>query len=143
MPAPIGGVLSELAVREGMTVGPGTMLARINGLSTVWAQAEVPKASRHSVVPVQESRRSAATPGETFVGTVQAIVPEVNTATRTLKARVELANCRPSGLGMFVTMQFMDPRGVKSLLIPTEAVILRPHTHRRDAGRRQRDVSAG
>ena len=45
-------------------------------------------------------------------------------ATRTLKARVELAN--PGGRlvpGMFVTMQFMDTRAEKSLLIPTEAVI--------------------
>jgi Cu(I)/Ag(I) efflux system membrane fusion protein len=48
----------------------------------------------------------------------------VNAATRTLKARVELAN--PGNLlvpGMFVTLQFMDMRAAKSLLIPTEAVI--------------------
>ena len=36
--------------------------------------------------------RSPAMPGTTFNGTVQAILPEVNPATRTLKARVELAN---------------------------------------------------
>jgi len=55
---------------------------------------------------------------------VQAILPEVNASTRTLKARVELAN---PGIrlvpGMFVQMQFMDTRAEKSLLIPTEAVI--------------------
>ena len=123
--APISGVLSELMVREGMTVTPGTTLARINGLSTVWAQAEVPESQSALVRPgAKVQARSAAAPGETFVGAVQAIVPEVNAATRTLKARVELAN--PAGRlvpGMFVTMQFMDSRGVKSLLIPTEAVI--------------------
>ena len=44
--------------------------------------------------------------------------------TRTLKARVELAN--PGNLlvpGMFVQMRFMDMRADKVLLIPTEAVI--------------------
>ncbi len=80
-------------VREGMTVTPGTTLARINGLSTVWAQAEVPESQSALVRPgAKVQARSAAAPGETFVGAVQAIVPEVNAATRTLKARVELAN---------------------------------------------------
>ena len=35
--APIGGVVTELMAREGMTVPPGATLFRINGLSTVWA----------------------------------------------------------------------------------------------------------
>ncbi len=123
--APISGVLVELSVREGMTVMPGATIARISGLSTVWAQAEVPESQSALLRPgAQVQARSPAAPGTTFKGVVQAIVPEVNAATRTLKARVELAN--PEGKlvpGMFVTMQFMDTRAEKSLLIPTEAVI--------------------
>jgi membrane fusion protein, copper/silver efflux system len=72
--------------------------------------------------------RSAAAPGAVFDGKLQAILPEVNATTRTLKARVELAN--PNGAlvpGLFVQMQFSDPRtdsrADKALLIPTEAVI--------------------
>ena len=63
-------------------------------------------------------------PGAAFEGRVQALLPEVNMSTRTLKARLELAN--PGGRlvpGMFVQMQFMDTRTEKALLIPTEAVI--------------------
>ena len=41
--APIGGVVTELMAREGMTAMPGATLFRINGLSTVWANAEVPR----------------------------------------------------------------------------------------------------
>ena len=123
--APISGVLTELAVREGMTVMPGATLARINGLSTVWAQAEVPESQAALLRPgAKVQARSPAAPGETFNGTVQAIVPEVNAATRTLKARVELANPKAQLVpGMFVTMQFMDTRAGKALLIPTEALI--------------------
>ena len=33
----------ELGVREGANVMPGTMLARINSLATVWIYAEVPE----------------------------------------------------------------------------------------------------
>ena len=123
--APIGGVVVELMAREGMTVMPGATLFRINGLGSVWANAEVPESQaaliRHGT-RVQAS--SAAAPGTALRGTVQALLPEVNTSSRTLKARVELAN--PDGVlvpGMFVNMQFMDMRATKSLLIPTEAVI--------------------
>ena len=124
--APISGVLVELMVREGMTVMPGATIARISGLSTVWAQAEVPESQSALLRPgVKVQARSPAAPGTTFDGTVQAIVPDVNAATRTLKARVELSN--PGGRlvpGMFVTMQFMDTRA-KIAAVPPEAVIQR------------------
>lgn len=123
--APISGVVVELMAREGMTVMPGAPLFRINGLGSVWANAEVPESQAALIRPgTKVQANSAAAPGTGLRGTVQAILPEVNAATRTLKARVELAN--PGNLlvpGMFVNMQFMDMRAEKSLLIPTEAVI--------------------
>ena len=123
--APIAGVVVELMAREGMTVMPGATLFRINGLSTVWANAEVPESQAALLRPgAKVQARSPAAPGTTFDGKVQAILPEVNPTTRTLKARLELAN--PGGRlvpGMFVQMQFMDMRAEKALLIPTEAVI--------------------
>jgi membrane fusion protein, copper/silver efflux system len=52
------------------------------------------------------------------------VLPQVDAATRTIKARVELANAGfKLSPGMFVTMQFMDTLKVKALLIPTEALI--------------------
>lgn len=123
--APIGGVLVELMAREGMTVMPGATLFRINGLSSVWANAEVPESQAALIRPgTQVQASSAAAPGTVLRGTVQAIVPEVNASTRTLKARVELPN--PGHLllpGMLITVQFMNMRVEKSVLIPTEAVI--------------------
>jgi membrane fusion protein, copper/silver efflux system len=123
--APIAGVVTELMAREGMTVMSGATLFRINGLSTVWANAEVPESQSALLRPgAVVQAKSPAVPGTNFDGKVQAILPDVNAATRTLKARVELAN---PGFrlvpGMFVQMQFMDKRTEKSLLVPTEAVI--------------------
>ncbi len=123
--APTGGVVVELLAREGMTVMSGAMLFRINGLSTVWANAEVPESQSALLRPgAKVQARSPAAPGTTFEGRVQAILPEVNAATRTLKARMELAN--PGGRlvpGMFVQMQIVDMRAEKALLVPTEALI--------------------
>ena len=68
--------------------------------------------------------QSPAVPGVTFEGRVQAILPDVNASTRTLKARLELANPGQRLVpGMFVSMQFMDEQRESALLIPTEAVI--------------------
>ena len=123
--APIGGVIVELMAREGMTVMSGATLFRINGLGTVWANAEVPESQAALLRPgAKVQARSPAVPGTLFDGRVQALLPEVNAATRTLKARMELAN--PGGRlapGMFVTMNFMDLRPEKALLVPSDAVI--------------------
>ncbi len=123
--APLGGVVVELLAREGMTVSAGMTLFRINGFSTVWANAEVPESQAALLRPgAKVQARSPAVPGTTFEGRVQAILPDVNAATRTLKARLELANAGSRLVpGMLVTMQFMDMRAEKALLIPTEAVI--------------------
>ena len=127
--APVGGVVVELLAREGMTVAPGATLFRINGLATVWAHAEVPESQSALLRPgAAVQARSAAAPGSVLEGRVQAILPEVNATTRTLKARVALPN--PGGRlvpGMFVQMQFTDPRTgprpARVLQVPTEAVI--------------------
>ena len=123
--APIGGVVTELMAREGMTVSPGATLFRINGLSTVWANAEVPESQSALLRPgAKVQARSPAAPGATFDGKVQAILPDVNQTTRTLKARVELTNANGALVpGMFVQMQFTDTRNEKALLVPTEAII--------------------
>ncbi len=123
--APITGVISELLVREGMTVAPGATLFRINGTSTVWATAEVPESQAALLRTggrVQAS--SPALPGQMLQGQVQAVLPDVNAATRTIRARMELPN--PQGRlvpGMTVTMQFADRGATKLLLVPSEAVI--------------------
>ena len=123
--APIGGVIGELAAREGMTVMAGAPLFRINGLSTVWVNAEVPESAAALVRPGNPvEARTPALSGAVFKGKVSAILPEVNPATRTIKARVELAN--PGGQlvpGMFATMSFAPREKKEVLLVPSEAVI--------------------
>ena len=123
--APVGGVVTELLVREGMTVASGATLFRISGLHTVWANAEVPEGQAALLRPgTRVVATAAAAPGTTYQGRVQALLPEINATTRTLKARVELANPGQRLVpGMFVAMQFMDMGGRKALLVPTEAVI--------------------
>ena len=123
--SPIAGVITELAAREGMTVPAGATMFRINGVGTVWANAEMPESQAALVRPgVKVEARSPAIPDATFTGRVQALLPEVNPGTRTIKARIELAN--PQGRlspGMFVNIAFADQAARETLLVPSEAVI--------------------
>jgi Cu(I)/Ag(I) efflux system membrane fusion protein len=123
--SPISGVVSELGVKEGMTVMSGAPLFRINGTSSVWVNAEVPENISAHVRP--GAMVEASTPslvGTTFKGRVSALLPEVNAATRTLKARIEIANPRDELVpGMFATVSLTPSKSTEVLLVPTEAVI--------------------
>jgi Cu(I)/Ag(I) efflux system membrane fusion protein len=123
--SPIGGVVGELTAREGMTVMAGAPLFRLNGLSTVWVNAEIPEASAAQVRPGNPvEARTPAVSGTVFKGKVSAILPEVNPATRTIKARIEFAN--PGGQlvpGMFATVNFTPAARKEVLLVPSEAVM--------------------
>jgi Cu(I)/Ag(I) efflux system membrane fusion protein len=123
--APISGVIAELGAREGMTVAAGAMLFRINGLGSVWVYAEIPE-SRAAMLRVGTAveTRTPALPGKIFKGRVAVILPEVNPATRTLKARIEIANA--GGLltpGMFASVDFTPSTQGEALVVPGEAVI--------------------
>jgi membrane fusion protein, copper/silver efflux system len=123
--SPISGVIAELGVREGMSVTSGMTLFRLVDLSTVWLNAEVPEAQAARVRPgTPVKAQVAGYPGEVFEGRVGAILPEVNAATRTLRARVELANPRARLVpGMYATVEFAAPGRKEAVLVPSEAVI--------------------
>jgi Cu(I)/Ag(I) efflux system membrane fusion protein len=122
--APAGGVIAELGVREGVAVSPGMTLFRIAGLEKVWAVAEVPEAQAVQLKRGQKvSAALQADPSQTFSGTMQEILPQVNATTRTLQARFEVDN-RAGKLvpGMLLRLQVAG-QTVSRLVVPSEAII--------------------
>ncbi len=123
--APIAGVIESLEVRTGMTLNAGATLATINGLDTVWLDAQIPEALS-SLIGVGRSVTAnlAAYPGETFNGKVIAILPQTDTASRTTRVRIELANSqqrlRP---GQFARVQMTSGDTQPVLFVPSEAII--------------------
>ncbi len=123
--APISGFVTEISVRDGATLAMGAPMYRINGLQSVWVDAEIPEGAAQRVQPGTPAKAvAAAYPAQTFTGQVSTILPEVNQTTRTIKARLELRN--PKGKlvpGMFVNVSFPPAGNRESLVVPTEAVI--------------------
>jgi membrane fusion protein, copper/silver efflux system len=123
--APVTGVLTELAVRDGAMVTPGVTIAKVAGLEKVWLVAEVPEALAASARPGMTVTASAA--GNTnrqYAGKVREILPGVSATTRTVQARLELDN-RDGSLtpGMLMRVRLGADKPVSRLLVPTEAVI--------------------
>lgn len=123
--APIDGVVTDLGVHDGAAFMPGASLFRINGLATVWVNAQIPEA-KVSMVPMGATAeaRALAWPGTTFKGRVIAVLPQVDPQTRTLTARVALDNpgYRLSP-GMFVALDLKAPANEPQLVVPSEALI--------------------
>jgi len=147
--APADGVVAELGVREGASIAPGMTLFRIAGLEKVWAVAEIPEAQAVRLARGQKVKAILqADATQSFDGTLDEILPEINASTRTLKARFEVDN-RNGKLtpGMLLRLQVAGPASSR-LLVPSEAVI---RTGRRavvivrkaDGAFEPRDVSLG
>ena len=122
--APVDGVVAELGVREGAAVTPGMTLFRIAGLQKVWAVAEIPEAQALGLTRGQKAKAVVqADASQSFDGVLDEILPEINAATRTLKARFEVDN-RSGKLtpGMLLRLQVAGPASSR-LVVPSEAII--------------------
>lgn len=123
--APASGIVTELNAREGMTIMAGAPLFKINGLNQVWIYAELTEnaASRVSIGNAVEVR-SPTLGAQVLHGKVSAVLPEINPATRTQKARITLANTgRQFVPGMFVNVSLIPASSKEVLLVPSEAII--------------------
>lgn len=122
--APIGGVVAELGVREGMAVTPGMTLFRLAGLEKVWAVAEVPEAQAVRLARGQKVRAVLqADASQAFDGELAEILPQVSASTRTLQARFEVDNKGGRLMpGMLLRLQVAGPTS-QQLVVPSEAVI--------------------
>ena len=121
--APKSGVLTELNVREGGQLMPGTSLMQITDLSNVWLIANLPEqdASKIKLGNAAEVRLQGLT--DPIKGKVSYIYPALDATTRSLQVRVELANkggrLRPS---MYANVVFSG-ESHNALSVPSEAVI--------------------
>ena len=123
--APSGGVVSELMVRQGMAVAAGQPAYTLTNLATVWVNAQVPEAQAQWLAPGAPAEVSfAALPGKMFKGRVEYIYPELAETSRTLTARIQLANS--GGLlkpNMYASVVLPGAQGAPVPLVPREAVI--------------------
>jgi len=127
---PLSGVVIEKMMQQGQYVNTGEVLFSIADLSTVWVEVEVYENEFPNIhIGQQVQISSQSFPGKPFTGRIAFIYPFLDPKTRTVKARVEMANpgmkLKPD---MFVNAIIKVPLG-SAIVVPVTAVI--------DTGKRQ------
>jgi Cu(I)/Ag(I) efflux system membrane fusion protein len=121
---PLSGVVIEKMMQEGQYVNTGDVLFNIADLSQVWVEVEVYENEFQSIhIGQQVEIRSQSFPGKPFTGRIAYIYPFLDPKTRTVKARVEMANpgmrLKPD---MFVNAVIKVPLGT-AIVVPVTALI--------------------
>jgi Cu(I)/Ag(I) efflux system membrane fusion protein len=122
--APSTGVVIQKNVVQGQATSAGESLYTIANLSDVWIDVQLREAEA-SAVRVGSSADVAvdALPGRTLKGTVTFVYPTLDSASRSLRARVVVSN--PNRLlkpGMYARVQLRTP-SLSVLTVPASAVL--------------------
>lgn len=115
VPAPIDGVITELAANVRLNVDEPTPLFTVVDLSTVWIIADVYEKDFSRVrVGNDATVTTSAYPGLSLRGRISYIDPQVNPETRTAKVRVEVPNPRGDlRLGMYADVVVTGRKGLR------------------------------
>lgn len=120
------GYVAKLAVREGAQVAAMTSLFEIARLDPVWLVVDYPQSQAQALsVGSEMIATSESFPGIRFHGRVSELLPQMESATRTLKARIVVDNPQQKlKPGMFMTVsRAQSAAGAPVLAVPEEAVI--------------------
>jgi Cu(I)/Ag(I) efflux system membrane fusion protein len=123
--APVAGVITELAIREGAMVTPDMMAMTITELGSLWVIAEVPESQAGWVTSGTVAElRFPSLPGTTLGGHVQHVYPELNMETRTVRARIVLEQ-PAAGIraNMLANVTLLGEAGADAVTIPRNALI--------------------
>ena len=125
--APISGYVSERVADPGEYISPSapnTKIATIMRTSPLRLRIDVPEQSIGKVATGQGiSLQTSAYPDRNFAGTVVRILPNLNTAARTLTVEAEVANS--DGLlkpGQFATVRITQSQPENAVMVPTSAI---------------------
>ncbi|HVV51800.1 MAG TPA: efflux RND transporter periplasmic adaptor subunit [Polyangia bacterium] len=122
--APVAGVVLEKNIVEGARVESGTTLYRVGNLGRVWVQAAIAERDAGLVSVGQPARVRVGAISDPLSARVTFVAPTVDEKTRTLGARLELANPRLAlKPGMFAEVSIEAPLG-RRLAVPDSAVLM-------------------
>ena len=122
--APASGVVIEKKVVQGQSIAPGEQLYTIGDLSDIWVDVQLREADVASVrLGSSADVELTGLPGRLVKGRVAYVYPVIDSAARTVRARVVVANS--SGLlkpGMYATVRLRTPSR-SALTVPSSAVL--------------------
>ncbi|MEJ2593406.1 MAG: efflux RND transporter periplasmic adaptor subunit [Candidatus Thiodiazotropha sp.] len=127
--APFAGQLGLRLVNLGQIVEEGAAIVTLQTIDPIYVDFSVPQQQFSVMATGTEVQVTTdAAPGQVFKGRIIAVNPEIDTVTRSVRARATLSNSgellRP---GMFANVAVMLPSEEQVLAIPATAVLYAPY----------------
>lgn len=127
--APFSGRLGLRLVNLGQILRDGEPITSLQTLDPIYVNFSLPQQRLAQLAPGTSVRvTSDAAPGENFEGRINAINPEVDAATRTVRVQATIANSgeklRP---GMYAGVEVVLPGRSEVLTIPVTSVLYAPY----------------
>ena len=128
--APFTGLLGIRLVNLGQMLSPGDEIVSLQSLDPIYANFSLPQQQLTRIRQDLKVRVTTdARPGEVIEGTITAINPQVETATRNIMVQATIPNgnqhLRP---GMFINVAVLLPEKDTVLVIPATAVLNAPYS---------------
>jgi len=125
--SPINGVLSALKIESGQTINPGTHVADIINMDSVYVDILVAESIINHLDKGQEiSAQVPAISSETIIGTVEWVSPAADLKTKLFPVRISFDNndyvLKP---GMFVSVTIDINEASNAIIIPSTAILSR------------------
>ena len=128
--APFAGRLGLRLVNLGQTLDGGDPIVSLQSMDPIFANFQLPQQELAKIrrgLPVKLT--TDALPGETIEGTITAVNPQVDSATRNVRVQATVANTREQlRPGMFVNVAVVLPEAQPVLTIPATAVLYAPYS---------------
>jgi len=128
--APFAGRLGLRLINLGQTLNDGDTIVSLQAMDPIFINFQLPQQELAKIrqgLPVKLT--SDALPGETIEGSITAVNPQVDNATRNLRAQATVANTRELlRPGMFVNVTLVLPEVQSVLIIPSTTVLYAPYS---------------
>ncbi len=122
--APVTGTVLEKHVVQGQAIQAGETLLTLANLGHIWIDIALRETDAGAVRAGSATEvRLTASPGQTFRGQVAYVYPTLDSATRSVRARIAVPN--PTGFlkpGMYATVLVTTPLR-RALTVPTSAIM--------------------
>jgi membrane fusion protein, multidrug efflux system len=127
--APFAGHLGLRRVNLGQIIEVGNEIVTLQAIKPIYVDFSVPQQQFSLLTPGSEIRVTTdAAPAQVFPGKVDAVNPEIDPVTRSVRVRATLANTeellRP---GMYANVEIMLPSEQDVLAIPATSVLYAPY----------------
>lgn len=122
--APISGVISEKSMSIGQMASSGTVLAKVNNISSLYATIQIPQEKINNVKIGQPASATLEGSDKTYSGTVQNIDLSADINARVFNCKIKVDNTdNMLHPGVFAKVELISDQKIQVISVPIKALV--------------------